>query len=122
MSDMMPSDPNPAQPQNAPLPEVRFLKILVTALAATMIVGLVTIVTLLVIRLPGGGAQAPQAGVAAGGQTGALPALPASITLPDGAEVQAVTFARDLLVVVTASGEVLIYTPDGHLRQRVLAH
>jgi len=95
--DMMPSDP-------APLPEIRFLKILVTALTATMIVGLVTIVGLLVIRLPG---AAP------------LPQLPEAITLPEGAEVQAVTFARDYTVVVTAAGEVLLYRPDGTLAKTV---
>ena len=97
MSDMMPSD----GPQ-APLPEVRFLKILVTTLTATMIVGLVAIIALLVIRLPG---AAP------------LPELPAVITLPEGARVQSLTFARDHLVVVTDQDMVLIYTPQGELRQ-----
>ncbi|MDF2142192.1 DUF6476 family protein [Paenirhodobacter sp. CAU 1674] len=97
MSDMMPSDPTP-------LPEIRFLKILVTALTATMIAGLVAIIALLVIRLPG---------------KAALPDLPAAITLPAGARVQAITFARDYTVVVTEGGEVLLYRPDGTLARTV---
>lgn len=93
----MPSDPTP-------LPEIRFLKILVTALTATMIAGLVAIIALLVIRLPG---------------KATLPDLPAAITLPAGARVQAITFARDYTVVVTQSGEVLLYRPDGTLARTV---
>lgn len=99
MSDMMPSD----GPQ-APLPEIRFLKILVTALTVTMIAGLVTIVALLVIRLPDG---AP------------LPELPAAIRLPDGAKAEAVTFARKALIVLTDRGDVLIYAPDGQLLRQI---
>lgn len=98
----MPSDGPQAPPPEAPLPEVRFLKILVTTLTATMIAGLVAIIALLVIRLPG---AAP------------LPELPAAITLPDGAQPQSVTFARDHLIVLTDQGMVLIYTPKGELRQ-----
>lgn len=93
----MPSDPTP-------LPEIRFLKILVTALTATMIAGLVAIIALLVIRLPG---------------KAALPDLPAAIALPAGARVQAITFARDYTVVVTEGGEVLLYRPDGTLARTV---
>lgn len=99
MSDMMPSD----GPQ-APLPEIRFLKILVTALTVTMIAGLVTIVALLVIRLPDG---AP------------LPELPAAIRLPDGAKAEAVTFARKALIVLTDQGDVLVYAPDGQFLQQI---
>ena len=83
----------------APLPpDLRFLKILVGTLAGVMILGLVTIVGLLVTRL---GAVAP------------LPVLPDSVVLPQGAEVAAVTFARDWLVVVTTADEVLFYAPEG---------
>lgn len=77
---------------------------LVTALAVTMIIGLVTIVGLLVTRLR----TAPP-----------LPALPASIRLPEGAQVEALTFARGYTVVVTRSGAVLIYRSDGTLAQSV---
>jgi hypothetical protein len=97
MSDMMPSDPTP-------LPEIRFLKILVTALTATMIAGLVAIIALLVIRLPG---------------KAVLPDLPTTITLPAGARAQAITFARDYTVVVTDGPEVLLYRPDGTLAKSV---
>ena len=97
MSDMLPSD-------ETPLPEIRFLKVLVTVLTATMIAGLVTIVAILVIRLP---EQAP------------LPALPERITLPEGARAEAITFARDYTLVVTDQGEALLYAPDGTLKQAV---
>ncbi|PCD77033.1 DUF6476 family protein [Pseudothioclava arenosa] len=97
MSDMLPSDP-------APLPEIRFLKILVSLLTATMIAGLVAIVTLLVIRLPG---QAP------------MPELPPTISLPEGASVEAITFAREFTLVVTEAGVVLVYRPDGTLAQEL---
>lgn len=78
--------------------DLRFLKVLVTVLTAVMIVGLVTVVGLLVTRLT----MAPP-----------LPELPASVELPEGAVPEAVTFARDWLVVVTDSGEVLLYAPTG---------
>ena len=94
---MLPSD-------ETSVPEIRFLKILVTVLTATMIAGLVTIVAILVIRLPG---QAP------------MPDLPERITLPKGAEARAVTYARDYTLVVTDQGEVLVYAPDGALKRIV---
>ncbi|WP_415183543.1 DUF6476 family protein [Phaeovulum sp.] len=102
MSDMLPSDPSPQ-----PLPEIRFLKLLVTVLTGTMIAGLLTIIALLVIRLPSGDAVIPQ--------------LPAHIVLPEGETVSALTFAKGYSVVVTASGKILIYGADGALRQSVLA-
>ncbi|WP_209427562.1 DUF6476 family protein [Pararhodobacter sp. SW119] len=80
---------------NGTPPEVRFLKRLVTTLTVVMIAGLVTIVTLLVIRL--GSPPAP------------LPTLPANIALPEGARAAAVTLARDWVVVVTEAGEILLY-------------
>lgn len=98
MSDMPPSD-------TTPLPELRFLKILVTALAVTMILGLITIVGLLVIRLrPGAGS----AGVL-------MPALPAAIALPEGARALSLSFAEGRIVVLTADDRVLVYAPDGAL-------
>ena len=88
-----------------PPPELRFLKLLVTTLTGVMIVGLVTIVALLVIRL---------------GPAPALPALPENIALPDGVQMQALTIARDWVVVVSEDGEVLLYERrSGELRQRV---
>jgi hypothetical protein len=99
MSDL-PSEPTPTGP---PPPELRFIKRLVTVLTATMIAGLLTIIVLLVIRLA---APPPR-----------LPALPANIALPAGAEVAALTFGDGFIVVVTKAGEVLIYAANGTLRQ-----
>ena len=78
--------------------DLRFLKLLVTTLAGVMIVGLIAIIGLLVTRL---GAPAP------------LPGLPASVILPPGARPEAVTFARNWLVVVTQDGTILLYAPQG---------
>jgi hypothetical protein len=103
MSDINPDPGN--GPQDPALPgTLRFLKLLVTALAATMIAGLITIVTLLVIRLPHA--------------TAALPALPPAITLPEGARAEAVTFGRGWVAVVTDAGDLLVYdAASGVLRQ-----
>lgn len=65
--------------------------------------GIIAIVALLWLRL------AP----------GALPTLPEHISLPPGAQIASVTFARDWTVVVTADGQVLLYDQAGALRQRV---
>ena len=99
---------NGMDPDNPPPPpELRFLKLLVTVLTGVMIVGLVTIVALLVIRL--GLSSAP-----------VLPELPDGIVLPAGVTMQALTIARDWVVVVSESGEVLLYDRrSGDLRQRV---
>ncbi|KGJ04602.1 hypothetical protein IT41_09595 [Paracoccus halophilus] len=85
------------------LPMLRWLRILVTLLAAVMGLGVLVIAALLWLRL----------------SEASLPDLPDSITLPDGARAEALTFARDWLVVVTDSGEVLLYDRQGRLRDRV---
>lgn len=96
-----------------PIPEaearnLRFLRVLVTVLTAVMIVGLVTVVALLVIRL-----QAPSPGPAA-------LMLPDEIALPEGATAQAVTQGRDWYAVVTGDDEILVFDrATGALRQRV---
>jgi len=79
-------------------PDLRFLKILVTTLTGVMIVGLLAITGLLVTRL---------------GTSPPLPDLPDSVILPEGARPAAVTFAQDWLVVVTQSGEILLYAATG---------
>ena len=86
------------------MPELRLLRWLVTGLALVMGLGMITIVALLWLRL---------------GQP-TLPDLPDAIALPDGAQAQAVTFARDWIVVVTEAGEILLFDRAGALRQRVL--
>jgi len=48
------------------------------------------------------------------------PALPAGISLPDGARAEAVTMGRGWIAVVTDSNEILILDAEsGALRQRV---
>ena len=90
------------RPEEA-LPMLRWLRILVTALAAVMGIGMLVIAALLWLRL----SQAP------------LPELPEQIALPEGAAPAAVTFARDWVVVVTDKGEVLLYDKQGRLKDRV---
>ncbi|TMV39974.1 hypothetical protein FGG78_42510, partial [Thioclava sp. BHET1] len=67
-------------------PTIRFLKLLVTVLTGTMIVGLITIIALLVIRFHGDG--------------DAL-VLPNGLKLPAGEQVQAVTKGKGWVAVVT---------------------
>lgn len=81
------------------IPELRFLKMLVTGLTLVMGIGMVTVVALLWIRL----------------NQPVLPDLPETISLPDGAEALAVTFAADRIVVVTEADEVLVYDRAGGL-------
>jgi hypothetical protein len=103
MSDMneAPTDADQGTP-----PELRFLKVLVTALAGTMILGLITMIFLFVTRLPDGSAPRP--------------VLPEGITLPEGAKAEAVTMGRGWIAVVTEGDEILILDAEtGALRQRV---
>ena len=83
---------------------LRFLRRLVTGLTLVMIVGLVTVISLLVTRLR----QAPDPMV-----------LPAQIVLPEGAEPAAFTRGPDWLAVVTGDGRILVYGIDGALWQEV---
>jgi len=71
-------------------PRLRRLRRLVTVLTATLIVGVITIVGLLVIRLT---AVAPG------------PGLPPEVALPDGETARAVTLGGDWLAVVTVDAE-----------------
>ena len=77
---------------------LRQLRRLVTALTATLILGVITIVALLVIRL------APLT---------RAPDLPEAIRLPPGESARAVTLGSDWIAVVTEDG-------DGQERIRVL--
>jgi hypothetical protein len=80
-----------------------FLKWLVIVLMVTMIAGVITIVGLLVTRMP----------------DGAAPVLPENLSLPDGAEAEAVTVARDMVLVVTQDGRVLVFGRDGQFRREI---
>lgn len=85
------------------LPMLRWLRILVTSLAVVMGLGVLAVVAILWLRL----ASPP------------LPQLPETIALPQGATPAAVTFARDWTVVVTETGEVLLYDRQGKLHDSV---
>jgi len=82
---------------------LRFLRILVTVLTAVMIVGFIVLIGFLVTRFP---------------DSGALP-LPDQITLPDGTMPVAFTQTADWFAVVTDGDKILIYTPEGTLRQEI---
>lgn len=82
---------------------LRFLKVLVTVLTGTMILGVLTIIVLLVIRL-----NRPDL------------ALPEQITLPDGETATAFTRGRDWYAVVTDDDVILIFdAQSGALQQRI---
>ncbi len=71
----------------------------------TMIVGVITVVGLLVTRLPDGKALPPP--------------LPATLAMPEGATAAAVTFGTRWIAVVTTDNRILIFAADGSLRQQV---
>ncbi len=84
---------------------LRFLRILVTTLTATMILGLLTIVALLVIRFTG--------------ETATL-SVPDEITLPDGTTATAFTRGGGWYAIVTSDNQILIYDANTNaLRQTV---
>ena len=87
-------------------PSLRFLKWLVIALTLTMIVGVITVVGLLVTRMP--------TAFSAPG-----PALPDGFALPEGTKAAAVTFGQGWVAVVTEDDRILIFGRDGQLRQEV---
>lgn len=87
-------------------PWLRALRALVMGLMVVMIGGVITVVWLLVTRLPGGEASLP-------------PVLPASMTLPAGARALAVTFGAGWVAVVTDQNHILIFDDAGALRQDV---
>lgn len=68
-----------------------------TVLTATMILGLLTIVVLLVIRL-----QAPRP-----------PMFPETLILPEGTRATAITRGEGWLGIVTDDNRILIYAPEG---------
>jgi hypothetical protein len=99
MSEPNSEDPSPINPAS-----LRFLMRLVTVLTATMILGLLVIVTLFVTRFW----SAPDL------------ALPESITLPEGARATAFTQGKGWYAVVTEDERILIYDRiSGGLRQVV---
>lgn len=74
-------------------------------LMITMIVGVITVVGLLVTRMPDGSLKPP--------------IVPDGLQMPVGAKAQAVTVGTGWIAVVTADNRILIFTPDGKLHQEV---
>ena len=82
---------------------VKYLRLLVTILSATMIIGFIVITALFVIRF----------------SDAFGPELPDQITLPNGTEAQAFTRAADWFAIVTTDNRILIYGLDGALMQEI---
>lgn len=80
-----------------------FLKWLVIVLMVTMIGGVITIVSLLVTRMPDGGSVA----------------VPEAVVLPEGEKAAAVTVAQDMLLVVTESQRLLVFDRMGTLQKDI---
>lgn len=87
---------------------LRLLQWLVIGLTASLIGGVITVIWLLVTRLP---------------EAFPAPALPAAVppglTLPAGATAAAVTLAADWIGVATTDGRLFIFNRDGSLRQEI---
>jgi len=99
------SDPTDAPDPTLP-PSLRVLKWLVILLTLTMIGGVITVVGLLVTRMP----HAFQA---------SAPILPEGFTLPESTTAEAVTFGTGWIAVVTEDDRILIFGRDGSLRQDI---
>lgn len=83
---------------------VRFLKILVTTLTVTTIVGLIVLISVIVMRVQ---------------EMGAIP-LPDRITLPESSTAVAFTQGGDWYAVVTGDDRILIFDrASGDLRQTI---
>ncbi|MDR9394516.1 DUF6476 family protein [Roseovarius sp. SYSU LYC5161] len=83
---------------------VKYLRLLVTILTGTMILGFIVIVAVFVTKFPGD----------------AGPALPDRITLPDGTAPAAFTRGDDWYAVVTDDDRILIFDgATGTLRQSI---
>jgi hypothetical protein len=86
-------------------PSLRFLKALVIVLTLTMIGGVITVVAVIVTRMP----QAIRP----------LPALPDAVILPEGTTAHAITFGEGWLGVATSDDRLLIFAPDGQMLQDI---
>lgn len=92
-------------PEQGLPPSLRFLKGLVITLMITMIVGVITVVALLVTRMPNGNAM--------------LPMVPADLALPAGVKAVAVTFGSGWTAVFTVDDRILVFDAKGGLIQDV---
>lgn len=101
------SDPATPDASDAALPpSLRLLKWLVILLTLSMIGGVITVVWLLVTRMPSS-------------LSAAAPEVPANLALPQGTAASAVTFGSGWTAVVTTDDRILIFGIDGQLRQDV---
>ncbi len=83
---------------------VKYLRVLVTALSVTMILGFIVIVVLFVTKF----------------SDAFSPELPDTITLPDGSAASAFTRGDGWYAVVTGDNKILIYNQKtGALRQEI---
>lgn len=95
--------------QEAPFPQdqapvVRYLKVLVTTLTVTMIVGFLVLVAVVVMRF----------------RADATAPLPVEVTLPTGTKATAVTRGPDWIGIVTSDNRILILELDGEtIRQEI---
>ncbi len=89
---------------------------MVIVLTLTMIIGVITVVSVIVTRMPQSfvARPAPLAPI--------FPEniiLPENITLPDGVKPQAITFGTGWTAVVTEDNRILVFGPKGALLQEV---
>jgi len=107
MSSPATSDASDTAAEAALPPSLRLLKWLVILLTLSMIGGVITVVYLIVTRMP------QTFGTAA-------PAFPASLALPEGARPAAVTFGTGWTAVVTTDDRILIFGKDGAITQEIV--
>jgi Family of unknown function (DUF6476) len=86
-------------------PSLRLLKALVIVLTLTMIGGVITVVALIVTRMPTAFQSTPE--------------VPATLKLPEGTAAGAVTFGKGWIAVVTTDDRILIFSDEGRLLQDV---
>ncbi len=86
-------------------PSLRLLKALVIVLTLTMIGGVITVVALIVTRMPTAFQSTPE--------------VPATLKLPEGTTAGAVTFGKGWIAVVTTDDRILIFSDEGRLLQDV---
>jgi hypothetical protein len=97
----------PAQPGLPP--SLRLLKALVIVLMITMIVGVITVVWLLVTRMPDVSSLSSH-----------IPTLPAELQLPEGVTPEAITLGKDWVAVVSSDQRLFVFNTDGTLRQEIM--
>jgi Flp pilus assembly protein protease CpaA len=85
-------------------PSLRWLKWMVMTLTLSLIGGVLTVVWLLVTRLP---------------MPGAHPVAPPSLQMPAGATAAAVTMGTGWVAVVTTDNRILIFGPRGQFWQEI---